>query len=133
MTLDEFNETAESATTLSEGGSYFTYDEKNYCPFCGAEVVKKDMVYDVCSNNCPGSKFMTALYKDKLRKLHIAQKEYYFLCERIKNAAKRQLAKKYEEEIYPGLIREEQNNLAAIQNSIDNEDTYDKEIGSRTL
>ena len=117
MTLEEFNDSTKDALTIGEDGIYFTYDDKNYCPFCGGSVEYKDFKY-VCSNNCPGSIFIIAHYSAALKKIHEAERYYHNVVQRALDFTRRELAKKYETEIYPRLIEEETNSLEEIKNSV---------------
>ena len=116
MNLDEFNEVTEQSVIFDEQKIFFTFNDKNYCPFCGEELSYKDS--NQFCNHCSDYAIKHSLYLQKIFNYKKALLELSTIKDDIVKSAKKQLAKKYEEEVYPQMLEEEAKNLEDIINSV---------------
>ena len=104
--------------TTFDNGVYFTINEKNYCPFCGAPMkIETPSFHQICSQKCEMSikteKILVnakTIMKEARQLIDDVEEE---VCENVKY----HFAKKYRNEVFPRIVQDTINDLNLILES----------------
>ena len=92
--------------TTFDNGIYFTINEKNYCPFCGAPMkIETPSFRQICSQKCE-----MVIIKETRQLIDDVEEE---VCK----ATKYHFAKKYRNEVFPRIVQDTINDLNLILES----------------